>query len=59
VGLFAISHDASLPTLLRQAGDAAAADHGRSLFGLTLIGIGLVFGIAGSMLGVERRGTGK
>jgi basic amino acid/polyamine antiporter, APA family len=55
VGLFSIPHDAGLPTLLRQAGDAAVADHGRSLFGLTLIGIGLLFGIAGSALGVRRR----
>jgi len=59
VGLFFIPHDAGLPTLLRQAGDAAATDHGRSIFGLVLIGIGLVFGIAGTMLGMERRGTGR
>jgi len=47
VGLFSIPHDAGLGTLFQQAADASVAEHGRSLFGLSLIGIGLVFGVAG------------
>jgi APA family basic amino acid/polyamine antiporter len=58
VGLFVIPHDAGLGTLFRQAADAGIPEHGRSLFGLTLIGIGLVFGIAGSMVGARRRSRG-
>jgi APA family basic amino acid/polyamine antiporter len=54
VGLFTIPHDAGLGTLFRQAADAAVPEHGRSLFGLGLIAIGLVFGIAGSMVGAKQ-----
>jgi hypothetical protein len=54
VGLFSIPHDAGLPTLVRQAADATVPEHGRSLFGLALIAIGLVFGIAGSALGAKQ-----
>ncbi|HXO18426.1 MAG TPA: amino acid permease [Thermoanaerobaculia bacterium] len=55
VGLFAIPHDAGLGSLVDQAASAGAAGHGRSLFGLTLIGIGLLFGLAGSFAGTKRR----
>jgi len=47
IGLFTIPHNASLPRLLALAGDAAAAEHGRSLAGLVLIGFGLVLGVTG------------
>jgi APA family basic amino acid/polyamine antiporter len=59
VGLFAIPHDAGLLTLFRQAADAGVPEHGRSLFGLALIGIGLVFGIAGSMAGAKQGVGGR
>jgi APA family basic amino acid/polyamine antiporter len=58
VGLFVIPHDAGLFTLFRQAADVAIPEHGRALFGLSLIGIGLVFGIAGSMVGAKRSQAG-
>jgi APA family basic amino acid/polyamine antiporter len=57
IGLFAIPHSAGLGTLLAQAGDAAGVDHGRSLFGLSLIGVGLVLGIAGLLLETGDRRT--
>ena len=44
VGLFVIPHDAGLGTLFHQAADAGIPEHGRSLLGLGLIAIGLVFG---------------
>jgi len=47
IGLFVIPHDAGPARLLGAALDAAAADHGRSLAGLVLIAVGVVFGIAG------------
>jgi APA family basic amino acid/polyamine antiporter len=46
-GLFTIPHHAGLGELLAQAGDAAAADHTRSLVGLSLIAVGLTLGIVG------------
>jgi APA family basic amino acid/polyamine antiporter len=49
-GLFTIPHDAGLGSLFAQAGDAAAAGHGRSLAGLSLIVVGLVLGIGGLLL---------
>jgi APA family basic amino acid/polyamine antiporter len=52
IGLFTIPHNAGLGRLLSEAADAAAADHGRALAGLTLIGVGLILGIAG--LALER-----
>ena len=47
VGLFIIPHDAGPARLIASAASAAAPDHGRSLAGLALIAIGLVFGVAG------------
>jgi len=47
VGLFLIPHDAGPARLVAAAASAAAPDHGRSLVGLSLIAIGLVFGVAG------------
>ena len=49
-GLFTIPHDAGLGTLIAQAGNAAGADHGRSLLGLSLIVLGLVLGTAGLLI---------
>ena len=59
VGLFVIPHDAGLGTLFRQAADAAVPEHGRALFGLSLIAIGLVFGIAGSVTGAKQGVGGR
>jgi APA family basic amino acid/polyamine antiporter len=47
VGLFIIPHDAGPSRLLAAAASSAAADHGRSLVGLALIGVGIVLGVAG------------
>jgi hypothetical protein len=58
VGLFVIPHDAGPVTLLKQAAGAAVPEHSRALFGLTLIGIGLIFGIAGSVVGAKRSPAG-
>ncbi|HEY8020749.1 MAG TPA: amino acid permease, partial [Thermoanaerobaculia bacterium] len=47
VGLFIIPHDAGPSRLLAAAASSAAADHGRSLVGLLLIGVGIALGVAG------------
>jgi APA family basic amino acid/polyamine antiporter len=49
-GLFTIPHNAGLTELLRLAGAAADPAHGRSLLGLSLIGVGLVLGTVGMVL---------
>jgi APA family basic amino acid/polyamine antiporter len=49
IGLFTIPHDAGLPTLVREALHAGVEDHLRSLIGLSLIGLGLIAGIAGTV----------
>jgi APA family basic amino acid/polyamine antiporter len=54
-GLFTIPHDAGLGTLMSQAGDAVAADHSRSLVGLSLIVVGLVLGAAGLLIETRDR----
>jgi hypothetical protein len=51
VGLFTIPHDLGPGSLYRAASDGAAEHHGRALYGLLLIGVGLVLGIAGWMTG--------
>jgi APA family basic amino acid/polyamine antiporter len=48
IGLFTIPHDAGLPTLVHEALTGGVEDHLRSLIGLTLIGLGLIAGIAGT-----------
>jgi APA family basic amino acid/polyamine antiporter len=55
VGLFTIPHDAGLPRLLAEAGAAADPDHGRALFGLSLIVVGAVLGTAGMLLESRRQ----
>ncbi|HEX2222940.1 MAG TPA: amino acid permease [Thermoanaerobaculia bacterium] len=47
VGMFTIPHDAGLPRLLAEARDAADPDHGRALWGLVMMGLGLVLGVGG------------
>jgi APA family basic amino acid/polyamine antiporter len=54
VGLFAIPHDLGPGELLSTASDAGAERHGRALYGLILIAVGLVVGLAGSFLGSSR-----
>jgi APA family basic amino acid/polyamine antiporter len=56
-GLFTIPHSAGLGTLISQAGDALAADHSRSLAGLSLIVVGLVLGAAGLLIETRDRRT--
>jgi APA family basic amino acid/polyamine antiporter len=46
-GMFTIPHDAGLGRLLAEAGNAAAEDHGRALWGLVLMALGLVLGVGG------------
>jgi APA family basic amino acid/polyamine antiporter len=47
VGLFAIPHDLGPGELVSTASDSGAERHGRALYGLILIGVGLVLGVAG------------
>jgi APA family basic amino acid/polyamine antiporter len=54
VGLFAIPHDLGPTELLAAASDSAAERHGRALYGLILIVVGLVVGLAGSFVGSSR-----
>ncbi len=51
IGLFTIPHDAGPRTLLHEAMTATSEDHNRALIGLVLIALGLLLGIAGSILG--------
>jgi APA family basic amino acid/polyamine antiporter len=50
IGLFIIPHSAGLTELLRLAGAAGEADHARSLWGLLLIGVGVVLGAVGLVM---------
>ncbi len=50
VGLFVIPHNAGPVRLLAEAADAANGDHGRALYGLILIGAGLVAGVVGILM---------
>jgi APA family basic amino acid/polyamine antiporter len=54
VGLFAIPHDLGPGELVSTASDSGAERHGRALYGLILIAVGLVLGLAGSLLGSSR-----
>ncbi len=54
VGLFAIPHDLGPGELVSTASDSGAERHGRALYGLILIAVGLVLGLAGSFLGSSR-----
>ena len=54
LGLFVIPHDAGPAQLFREAANAAQAGHTRSMVGLTLIVVGLLAAIVGS-LGSSRR----
>jgi APA family basic amino acid/polyamine antiporter len=53
-GLFTIPHNAGLTELLYLAGTPADVGHGRSLFGLSMIVIGLVLGLSGIFLESRR-----
>ena len=54
VGLFTIPHDLGPRALIAAATDAAADRHDRAVYGLLMILVGLVVGIAGTMLGSQR-----
>jgi APA family basic amino acid/polyamine antiporter len=54
VGLFTIPHDANPGEVLAQATNAAGEHHGRALYGLIFIAVGLVTGIAGWLMGGSR-----
>ncbi len=51
VGLFTIPHDLGPRLLIEAATDAAADRHERAVYGLLMILVGLVVGIAGTVLG--------
>jgi APA family basic amino acid/polyamine antiporter len=57
IGLFTIPHDLGPAALFGEAADAAAEHRGRALYGLLLIGAGLVLGAAG-WLAAGRRAAG-
>ncbi|HEU4593854.1 MAG TPA: amino acid permease [Pyrinomonadaceae bacterium] len=59
VGLFAIPHDLGPTELLATASDSAADRHGRALYGLILIVVGLLVGLAGSFVGASREKGGE
>ena len=54
IGLFAIPHDLGPKALMQAATDAAADRHERALYGLIVIFVGLVMGIAGASIGAPR-----
>ncbi|HYH85623.1 MAG TPA: amino acid permease, partial [Pyrinomonadaceae bacterium] len=54
VGLFAIPHDMGPGELLSAATTSGADRHGRALYGLLLIVVGLVLGLAGSVMGASQ-----
>ncbi|MCA1632958.1 MAG: hypothetical protein LC802_04350 [Acidobacteria bacterium] len=54
IGLFAIPHDLGPAELLDTASNSGAERHGRALYGLVLIAVGLVVGLAGSFVGSSR-----
>jgi APA family basic amino acid/polyamine antiporter len=51
VGLFTIPHDANPGEVFAQATNAAGEHHTRALYGLILIAVGLLMGIAGGLVG--------
>jgi APA family basic amino acid/polyamine antiporter len=53
-GLFTIPHDLGPRLLLDAATDAAADRHDRAVYGLVLILVGLLTGVAGTILGSRR-----
>ncbi len=55
IGLFTIPHNAGPGELLDKALDGAAASHVSASWGLGLIVVGLILGIAGSLAGERRR----
>ncbi|MGB8509797.1 MAG: amino acid permease [Pyrinomonadaceae bacterium] len=57
IGLFTIPHDLGPGALVSVAADAASEHHARALYGLSLIGVGLLLGIAGWFLGDSSRGA--
>jgi APA family basic amino acid/polyamine antiporter len=58
VGLFTIPHDLGPAALLQSATTAGADRHERALYGLIVIVVGLVMGVAGASLGTGR-GAGE
>jgi APA family basic amino acid/polyamine antiporter len=54
VGLFAIPHDLGPTELLDAASNAGADRHGRALYGLLLIAVGLLVGLLGAFVGSSR-----
>ncbi|HJQ32304.1 MAG TPA: amino acid permease [Pyrinomonadaceae bacterium] len=50
-GLFIIPHDLGPSAILAAAADAAADRHDRAVYGLILIVVGLIAGVAGTILG--------
>ena len=56
VGLFIIPHDLGPTAILAAATESGADRHDRAVYGLLLILVGLVAGVAGTLLG-SRRGT--
>jgi APA family basic amino acid/polyamine antiporter len=54
VGLFTIPHDLGPAALIQTASDALADRHSRALYGLIIIFVGLVLGIAGASVGAPR-----
>jgi APA family basic amino acid/polyamine antiporter len=56
IGLFTIPHDLGPVSLIDAAKDAASEHHSRALYGLALIGVGLVLGIAGWFMGGSKAG---
>ncbi len=56
IGLFAIPHDLGPGAMLNTALSADAELHGRALYGLIIIIVGLVLGIAGAAIGTQKTG---
>jgi APA family basic amino acid/polyamine antiporter len=59
IGLFTIPHDLGPAALIQSATDAAGDRHERALYGLILIIVGLVMGIAGASIGAPRDTKGE
>jgi len=53
VGLFTIPHDSGLRELIRKTIDASQESHIRTLTGFTIILIGLLIGVIGTVLGTR------
>ncbi len=54
IGLFTIPHDLGPAALIQTASDTLADRHNRALYGLIIIFVGLVMGIAGASVGAPR-----